>query len=367
VAVEWRDSAPAAALAPAGRELRARWPTTKLILGFLTTALVLLAWSVNIVNKPLATEFGGGVTLAGLAIALLYQQGQARRGYPVVHPGHLYGRVANAQLVVLPAGTGGKADHLREAVIRAAIEHRGDHKMVFLFVQPRGRPLTPRFMAIIDPYGHDDEAQAAFSQASHLANNLGVPRDVRQWEYRVGGLPQVAEVWRIVRPDVTVAVAEQGLARVVQPRFVRFQTVGDVRVAFYIHRMVTPAPGGSKPERLRRWADGWMGGARRRVLREPAAANGSEPGRSPRTTPPPATPAAGGPQAAPPPPARRPGAEAGQHDGQDGPREEMDSLVPQSSLEEAEQWVWTGTELRRRDEITRPGPPPTEGEPPPEE
>jgi amino acid transporter len=369
VAAEWRGSAPAAALAPAGRELRARWPTTKLILGFLTTALVLLAWSVNIVNKPLATEFGGGVTLAGLVIALSYQVGQARRGYPVVHPGRLFGRVANAQLVVLPAGTGEKADRLREAVIRAAIEHRGDLKMIFLFVQPRGRPLAPRFMAIIDPYGHDEEAQAAFSQASHLANNLGVPRDARQWEYRVGGLPQVAEVWRIVRPDVTVAVAEQGLARVVQPRFVRFQTVGDVRVAFYIHRMFTPAPGGSKPARLRRWAGGWMGGARRRMLREAVAANGSEPGRSPRTTPPPATPAAGAPQAAAP-PARSPSADTGQRAGQDAPREEpeeMDSLVPQSSLEEAEQWVWTGTELRRRDEITRPGPPPTEGEPPSEE
>ena len=45
----------------------------------------------------------------------------------------------------------------------------------------------------------------------------------------------------------------------------------------------------------------------------------------------------------------------------------MESLVPQSSLEEAEQWVWTGTELRRRDEITKPGPQPTEGEQPPEE
>jgi amino acid transporter len=370
LAAGWRESGLAASLAPAGRELHARWPAIKLYLGFLTTALVLLAWSVNIVNKPLATEFGGVVTIAGLAIAFIYQTTQASAGYPVVHPGRLFGRVANAQLVVLPAGMGERATRLRDAVIRAAIEHRGDYKMIFLFVQPHGRPLTPRFMAILDPYGHDDEAQTAFSQASHLANNLGVPRDARQWEYRVGGLPQVAEVWRIVRPDVTVAVAEQGLARVVQPRFVRFQTVGGVRVAFYIHRMFTPAAGGSKPARLRRWADGWMGGARRRALRETATVDSSEPGRGPRTTPPPATPASGAPQSATPLPARRSGTDDGQADGQEGQREareDMESLVPQSSLEEAEQWVWTGTELRRRDEITGPGPQPAEGEPPPEE
>jgi hypothetical protein len=347
-----RGSALRAALAPAVRGMRRRWPMTKIVLGWITTALVLLAWSVNIVNKPLATRFGGGVTLLGLAVAIIYQLGQARTGYPVVHPGSIFGRVANAQLVVLPAGSGEKVTRLRAAVVRAATEHVNGHKLVFLYVQPSGRPLTPRFMAITDPYGHDEEAQAAFSQAAHLANSMGVPRDARQWEYRVGGLPQVAEVWRIVRPDVTVAVAEQGLAKVVQPRFVRFQVVGDVRVAFYIHRMFTPAPGTFGPAQLRRWADRWMPGARRRILRESAAADAGEPRREPGATPTPAT------------------TEAGQHNGRAEPRDEqqeMESLVPQSSLEEAEQWVWTGTELKRRDEVAKAGPTSAEGEPHPDE
>jgi amino acid transporter len=348
VAARWRSSEFDATLAPSGAWLRARWPTIKIVLGWLTTALVLLAWSVNIVNKPLATRFGGGVTLFGLAVALIYQMGQARTGYPVVHPGRLFGRVPNAQLVVLPAGTGERAAQLRAAVIRAAIEHMNGHKLVFLFVQPAGRPLTPRFMAILDPYGHDEEAQDAFSQAAHLANSLGVPRDARQWEYRVGGLPQVAEVWRIVRPDVTVAVAEQGLAKVVQPRFVRFQTIKGVRVAFYIHRMFTPAPSVSQPARLWRWAEQSLSGPLRRLRGDSATATVGEPARA---TPP----LAGG---RPRPDARR-GEASGGHD--------EDSLVPQSSLDEAEQWVWTGTELRRRDEAGQASPPASDGQPPAED
>ncbi|HEV2238055.1 MAG TPA: APC family permease [Ktedonobacterales bacterium] len=372
VAARWRDSAPRAALAPARARLRAAWPMTKIVLGWITTALVLLAWSVNIGNKPLATRFGGGVTVFGVVVAIIYQFGQARSGYPVVHPGRLFGRVANAQLVVLPAGGSEKAVKLRDAVVRAATEHVNGHKLVFLYVAPSGRPLTPRFMAILDPYGHDDDAQAAFSQAAHLANAARVRRDARQWEYRVGGLPQVGEVWRIVRPDVTVAVAEQGLAKVVQPRFVRFQMVGDVRVAFYIHRMFAPAPRGSRPARFWHWADDWVNGARRRIQGAPAATDGAQPedthlAGTPRTTP---APVAAAPAA--PPPAGRPQdvAPANQRDRPAAPRDEqqeLESLVPQSSLDEAEQWVWTGTELKRRDEVTRPGPNPTEGEPHPDE
>jgi amino acid transporter len=358
----WRGSALRPALAPARARIHAAWPMTKIVLGWLTTVLVLLAWSVNIVNKPLATRFGGGVTFFGVLVAIIYQLGQARTGYPVVHPGRLFGRVANAQLVVLPAGAGEKATRLREAVVRAATEHINGHKLVFLYVAPGGRPLTPRFMAITDPYGHDDDAQAAFSQAAHLANMLGVPRDARQWEYRVGGLPQVAEVWRIVRPDVTVAVAEQGLAKVVQPRFVRFQTVGDVRVAFYIHRMFAPAPRASGPTRFWHWADEWLGGARRRLTREPVAVGGAEPARTPRTTPAPA----GTPPTARPDERPRDTATANRRNGHDAPRDEqqeIESFVPQSSLDEADQWVWTGTELKRRDEVARSEPNPTEGEP----
>src|SRR4030081_2288360 len=37
-------------------------------LGVLTTVAVAIAWSVNLVAKPLATEFGGGLTVVGLLV-----------------------------------------------------------------------------------------------------------------------------------------------------------------------------------------------------------------------------------------------------------------------------------------------------------
>ena len=44
-------------------------------IGVFTTAMVLTAWLVNLVAKPLATYFGGGVTLFGMMVAIGMQQG----------------------------------------------------------------------------------------------------------------------------------------------------------------------------------------------------------------------------------------------------------------------------------------------------
>jgi len=53
---------------------RIRWNLGRRDLGFwigaLTTAMVIVAWAVNLVEKHLATAFGGGVTLVGMLIAV---------------------------------------------------------------------------------------------------------------------------------------------------------------------------------------------------------------------------------------------------------------------------------------------------------
>jgi len=43
--------------------------------GLITSAMLLVAWSVNLFAKPVATLFGGGVTLVGMAIALGMREG----------------------------------------------------------------------------------------------------------------------------------------------------------------------------------------------------------------------------------------------------------------------------------------------------
>jgi amino acid transporter/nucleotide-binding universal stress UspA family protein len=53
---------------------RIRWKLGRRDLGFwigaLTTAMVIVAWAVNLLEKHLATAFGGGVTLVGMLIAV---------------------------------------------------------------------------------------------------------------------------------------------------------------------------------------------------------------------------------------------------------------------------------------------------------
>jgi amino acid transporter len=44
-------------------------------IGVVTTLMVLTAWAVNLVAKPLATYFGGGVTMFGMMVAIGMQQG----------------------------------------------------------------------------------------------------------------------------------------------------------------------------------------------------------------------------------------------------------------------------------------------------
>src|SRR2546428_11165655 len=46
------------------------WRGVAFDVGVLTTVLVTLAWTTNLFAKPLATLFGGGITLVGMTIAV---------------------------------------------------------------------------------------------------------------------------------------------------------------------------------------------------------------------------------------------------------------------------------------------------------
>src|SRR5581483_651424 len=53
----------------AGGKMLNPWYTFKFSIGLLTTALVVTAWTTNLLAKPLATAFGGTVTVVGMGIA----------------------------------------------------------------------------------------------------------------------------------------------------------------------------------------------------------------------------------------------------------------------------------------------------------
>src|SRR5712692_2111021 len=56
------------------------WSTIDFWLGVLTTALVALAWSTNLVAKPLATTFGGTVASVGMIVAYVNYMYHKQRG-----------------------------------------------------------------------------------------------------------------------------------------------------------------------------------------------------------------------------------------------------------------------------------------------
>ena len=218
---------------PALMRVRGLWPDLRYYLGFLTTFLVVIAWTTNLVAKPLATAFGGSLTVLGVGISVYNYRRRQRMGEKPIFPLAILRRIPNARLVVLA----GEALH-NDAVIRAAIESADGHTLVFLYLgKPKMRELQP--FAIHDPYFHDDDAKRAFSRAAAAASRAGVPA---QFIYRVGGLGVVPDVRRVVQPDEVIADARAGkpLSTSVAPEYVRFQTVDDVKVAHYVlHRALT--------------------------------------------------------------------------------------------------------------------------------
>src|SRR5438552_5526936 len=132
------------------------WSTIDFYLGILTTVLVMIAWSTNLVAKPLATVFGGTVASAGMLVAYLNYMGHKRRGrIPVMITG-VEGRLPGSVLAVL-TGSNGHND----AVIRTAINNAEGHPVVSLYVNDK-KPQTsraPSIFEVVDPYLDDMQAK----------------------------------------------------------------------------------------------------------------------------------------------------------------------------------------------------------------
>jgi amino acid transporter len=185
------------------------------VLGLLTTALVTLAWTVNLVAKPLATLFGGGVTIAGLVVGLTtYGLGRQRGNAPVLplvhHPDYpavfLHGgRLARPSATVLailpsaPAQVG--------ALVAAAQAVTARDPIVFLY---HGRatpsPRTPELFEVVSPYLDDQDARAAFAEADRLARAHGRTHRYLYLPVTANGPAAVARFWARLQPKETLAV-----------------------------------------------------------------------------------------------------------------------------------------------------------------
>ncbi len=196
------------------REYGRRWSPGRVAffaLGVVTTCLVAVAWVTNLVAKPLATEFGGGLTLLGLVVGGITY---ARRR-PVILPFRHHPEVPvtlpsasraepSAVLAVIP-------DDLRaaEAVVATAIREAAGRPLIFLY-RGRVRLSGTELLEVADPYLRDRSAQAAFAHAERAAREV---RDRRYVYLPADGPDALAGVWRAIRPKETVLAQgdEEGL------------------------------------------------------------------------------------------------------------------------------------------------------------
>jgi amino acid transporter len=232
---------------------RPQWTRRSVVLfaiGIITTVLVIFAWSVNLVAKPLATEFGGGLTVIGLIAGLVtYRYYRSRRPsvFPVpFRPQRAAASIATALggkpfagevLVILPH------DQLAaEAVISEAARAAAGRGAVFLFRGDRYPNQHHELLEVSDPYLRDFGAHDAFARAELLARDQ-VPN--RRYVYVPGSLPRemVGEVWRTVAPKETVVTLEdQGMLPPMAVDRVRRHTTDGTTVLHMYTSKVRPAP-----------------------------------------------------------------------------------------------------------------------------
>jgi hypothetical protein len=205
------------------------WYNVDFWLGILTTFLVALAWSTNLVFKPLATLFGVSVSGLGMVVAYInYAQYKRKGRLPVVTTG-IEGRLPGSVLAVLTANN----PH-NDAVIHNAITNADGNPVVFLYVGEPKVQRVPRMFEFIDPYSEDQQAKETFGKAENIARKSKI---ARRFIYRQQAPGAVASVWQVVHPRDTVVAAEVTPEVVdVNPDRIRYELTPEGKVAHLIKR-----------------------------------------------------------------------------------------------------------------------------------
>lgn len=202
--------------------LRALWQNFDYWLGIGTTLLVILAWLISLVSKPLATGFGGTVALIGMVFAYFnYIRGRGR--VPVV-TNSLRERLPNSLLAVLVANA-----EDNQSVISAAINHAHGKPVVFLYLAETASRAAPRLFEVVDPYLEDQSARNIFKQAATLANEAKL---TTQFVYKQQEPGTIANMWQKVRPHAMVLSAERTpQCEQLSPDFIRYELTPQGKVA----------------------------------------------------------------------------------------------------------------------------------------
>jgi amino acid transporter len=207
-----------------GRMVLDLWHTCKFYLGLLTTILVVLAWTTNLVAKPMATLFGGSVTLLGMGIAYFTYSRKKQQGHVPVPITHVAEHLPGSMLAVLLADN----TH-NEAVIRSAINNANGQTVTFLYLG-HAKPLrAPRLFEYHDPYYDDEHARSTFGKAEHMAQKAKI---ARRFVYRQQEPETIERIWRVVHPrDLVISPENTSLFEEINPDRIRYEVTPDGNVA----------------------------------------------------------------------------------------------------------------------------------------
>ena len=223
---------PADGLAPspyARRMVLDLWHICKFYLGLLATILVLLAWTTNLVAKPLATIFGGSVTLVGMGIAYVTYARTKQQGYVAVPITHGEEYLPGSLLAVLVAD-----DVHNEAVIRSAIDNAHGQPVTFVYLGHAQSRRTPRMFEVHDPYYDDHQARKTFGRAEHLARQAKI---ARRFVYRLQEPEIVERIWSAVHPrDIVISSENAALLGESNPDRIRYEVTTHGNVAHLLKK-----------------------------------------------------------------------------------------------------------------------------------
>lgn len=204
------------------RRLAGLWGQFDYWLGIATTLLVVLAWLISLVSKPLATGFGGTVAIIGMVFAYInYARG---RGQVPVVTTYLPEHLPNALLAVLVAH-----DEQNDSVINAAISHAQKKPVVFLYLAEPSKRAAPRLFEVVDPYLEDQSAKNILKQASLLANEAKL---TSRFVYKQQTPEMIANIWQRVRPHAMVLAADRtNQCEQLSPDYIRYELTPQGKVA----------------------------------------------------------------------------------------------------------------------------------------
>ena len=188
------------------------------------------------VAKPLATAFGGTVTLIGMTIAYFHYRRQEQKGQTPVEivPFSSITLMRDATLAVLFP----MEDKANTSTIHAAMKHINGKPLAFLYIGRPEQTAPPQPFEVYDPYLSDDYAMRTLRKAEAYIHEEKPHAAPLFFYYPVQPLSKqketdiVQHIWRTMHPhELLIAAEDVEMLEDINPDRIRYEITPKGRVA----------------------------------------------------------------------------------------------------------------------------------------